>query len=214
MKLKKTVKILMSFVVFLFIASASQAATFNLTLSNLNNSYSDIEVYSLVFAGFPELTVEDDGAFTETGVIPTYLYTTSSGGDVLNLGISGLTLEFTDLRGDVDENGILTFDDDQYVYFRYNGDTVATFSLLEDSGGLAENAVTQTYYLELMDGSELISGASDFESLIVASSFSGQYQDGGVYFMSGEVFAAVPAPHSLLLISSGLCCLVGLRRKA
>nr|WP_321403485.1 hypothetical protein [uncultured Desulfobacter sp.] len=214
MKLKKPVKILMSVVVFLFLASASHAATFNLDLSALGDGHSGtLEVYSLVFSGVPQLTVSGN-QFSENGSIPILQYTTSSGGDVQFLGFSGLTLEFEGLSGTV-ENGVITFNKDQTVTFDYNGTPVAKFELLEGSGGQTENAVTQNYYLALIeDESPLINdGTSNFEALIVASDFSNQNGDGS-YLMVGKVFAAVPVPQSLLLISSGLCCLVGLRRKA
>jgi hypothetical protein len=216
MKLKKPVRILMSVVVFFFIASVSQAATFNLNLSNLDSEYSDIDVYSLMFNGFPKLTVTGN-QFSESGSIPILQYTISSGDTPQFLGLSGLTLEFENLSGTVD-NGVITFNKGQTVTFDYNDGsnitTVATFELLEGSGGQTANAVTQNYYLALLPGSLLINdGTSDFEALIVASDFSNQYGV-GTYLMAGEVFAAVPVPHSLLLISSGLCCLVGLRRRA
>nr|WP_319494098.1 hypothetical protein [uncultured Desulfobacter sp.] len=211
--MKKSVKILMSVVVFLFIASASQAATFNLDLSEYGGS-DDLDVYSLVFTGFPSLTVYDDDTFSESGSIPIYLYTESSAGSILSLGTVGLSLYFEDLTGTIAADDTISFTEGQYVYFKYGTDTVATFELLANSGGDVSNAVTQTYYLNLISSSIIDSDTSDFEALIVASNFSNQYNSETTYFMSGEVFAAVPVPQSLLLISSGLCCLVGLRRKA
>ncbi len=229
--MKNLLRMLASIAVFLFLASAAQAATttFDLNLNVLDSQYSNlIGIESIIFNGTPTLTLSyenDDvtsttGTFKESGTGYINLYTVSgSVGQSLGLA-EDLTFDFTDLEGTWEYDSAtglttITFDPNQTIDLKYDGTIYATFTLGDNSTGTVDRSatvsvITQTYYLELTDNSAgLIGGASLFEATIGAFGFNDTY-----YTMTGNATAVVPVPGSFLLIGSGLVCLVGIRRKA
>ena len=195
----------MSIVMFLLLASTTQAATFNLTVggSELTN------IYSLWFYGDAELE-GDSTTFTESGDGYIEEYKLTSDGAKTDLPIYGLKFEFSEMTGTIGGNDDIAFDTGSVITLLYQGTSLGNLIVMENSGGgyVDADTVVQTLYLSVSDELKDIFNVDTMAVTVEATNFAN-----GGYVMSGELYA-VPVPGSALLIFSGLACLVGIRRKA